>query len=217
MPDLAVQIEKLKTEILNEVMTEVEQYLAKLPEHFSKLDFSSLKGGLMGGGGAPGMPGIKGDKGDMGIALNGKDGKPGNPGRNGRDGKDAELDEEALLKRFLSKVPKQNESELKSVKEELLSVRSAIRSLPRQRILGGGGGDTVRYVDLSSSCDGATRAFTLTRVNRVLGVFSTQAPAGGWRPEIDWTFSQASGVLTLDSGLPFIQSGQTLWIMYVEA
>lgn len=81
---------------------------------------------------------------------------------------------------------------------------------------GGGGGDTVRYTDLSSQLDGSTKTFTLTRVARILMVIGTQAPLG-YRPATDWTFAQSTGILTLTATVSAPTTGQTLIVLYVES
>lgn len=122
--------------------------------------------------------------------INGKDGR-GIDGRDGKDGKDAIIDEKKII------------SELAKL-------------IPPVRISGkrGGGGDTIIPDDLSSQCDGATRVFTAThKIGKPILVVSSQFP-NVLRLTTD--FTNSTTILTLDSALPFIASGQTLYFVYAE-
>lgn len=117
--------------------------------------------------------------------------------------------------------PLQIVKKLESLKDDERLDASAVKNLTSLiqvyggKNLGGGGGDTIRYTDLSSQLNGSTKTFTISRANRVLGVFGTQFPVNA-RPEVDWTFSQATRILTLTDAVSAPATGQTLWVMYVE-
>ena len=64
-------------------------------------------------------------------------------------------------------------------------------------------------IDVSSQCNGDTRTFTIPSNFGIFGVFSTQDPKI-FRPTIDYTAGNRTVIL--DSGIPPIQSGQTLII-----
>ena len=139
MPDITSQIERVKQEIMQEVLTQVESYLAKLPGAFAKMDFSGLKDALKGEMGPSGFQGIPGPMGQMPVpgvhfpipkdgvpgrpGLNGRNGKDGLPGRNG---KDISFNEKEIIKKILDQIPKPKDG---------ISSRSSMRF--------GGGGDTI--------------------------------------------------------------------------
>jgi hypothetical protein len=99
---------------------------------------------------------------------------------------------------------------------------SAIKDLPQEdkplfeKRLGRGTGSPTMYYDLSSQCDGSTKVFTIPANTRVIGVHGTQFPIN-YRPLVDWTTSGTGNVtLTLSSEVSAPETGQTLWITYVE-
>jgi hypothetical protein len=73
-----------------------------------------------------------------------------------------------------------------------------------------GGPVTVQYYDVSSSCDGSTKTFTIPGNTRVLAVLGTEFPLI-YRPVIDWSGSGTT-TLTLSSEVSAPQTGQTLFI-----
>lgn len=75
-----------------------------------------------------------------------------------------------------------------------------------------GGSEALNY-DLSAETDGVTKVFTIPANTRVLGVFGSQAPAGNYRPLVDWTRSATTLTLTSEVAAP--EAGQTLWLIYV--
>lgn len=82
---------------------------------------------------------------------------------------------------------------------------------------GGGGGTSkgIFYHDLTAQCNDVLKVFTIPANTRVLGVFGTQFPQN-YRPEVDWTGSGTT-TLTLTDQVGAPQTGQTLYIQYVEA
>lgn len=223
-------------EILNFVMKEIETLFKELFLQIKSLEVQILKGDKGDMGNKP-LAGIDypipkdGESSDETKIIKEVLNKIPSP-QKGKDGKDA--DENKIIGKILTRLPKNKEfkleaemirDKLQSLKEEKRLDVSAIKDLiPLIRSYisqiksgsgRGGGGDTIRYVDLSSQCDGSTKEFTLTRVNRVLGVFGTQFPLG-YRPEVDWTFTASSSKLTLTGVVSAPETGQTLWVMYVE-
>lgn len=99
---LEQQIEKIKQEILNEVMDQVEAFLEQIPDKLAQLDFGALKENLVGPEGLQGERGFRGEPGEQGPAgkdgkdgatvfgmhgINGTDGQDGKDGRDGIDGR----------------------------------------------------------------------------------------------------------------------------------
>ena len=70
------------------------------------------------------------------------------------------------------------------------------------------------YYDLTDQCNGILKEFTVPSNKQILGVFGTQFPVN-YRPVVDWTGSGTSTLtLTAEVGAP--QTGQTLYIIYVQ-
>ncbi len=160
-------------------------------------------------------------------------------GKDGEDGKDA--DEEKIVKEVLKKIPKPNFVEKNPifgrgggssvfVKENGVTKDRAgnlnfiadsgvsINVIPR-------GDDTIdihienthgdpKVFDLTGSCDGVTKTFTIPSNKRIIGVLGTQFPVV-YRPEIDYTGSGTT-TLTLTSEVGAPESGQTLIVQYAE-
>lgn len=83
------------------------------------------------------------------------------------------------------------------------------------RTMARGGGEKVFPYDLSDSCNGILKVFSIPVNKRVLGVFGTDAPSGQYRPVVDWVASGAGNViLTLTDQVAAPQTGATLWIQY---
>jgi len=102
-----------------------------------------------------------------------------------------------------------------AVVDETRIIAEVIKQIPPVRIPKmRGGGDTIIADDLSAQCTGATRTFTTTKkVGKSLMVVSSQFP-NVLRLTTDFT---ASGfTLTIDSAIPYIASGQTLYFLYSE-
>jgi hypothetical protein len=123
-----------------------------------------------------------------------KDGERGLIGPRGLSGRDAIFDNKIL----------------DGIKKDI----ETIKKLPRGR-LGMKAIRSVRTVDLTSSVDGATTAFTLPQDTiSVLGVWSTQFPVT-FRQDVDWTFTGRTLTLVVNQvGTP--QTGQTLFCL-IEA
>lgn len=89
-------------------------------------------------------------------------------------------------------------------------------SIPKDgggKIYARGGGSEVKYYDLSASCDGSTKTFTVPTNKRIVGVFGTDFPTT-YRPTVDWTGSGTT-TLTLTAEVDAPTSGSTLFIIYV--
>lgn len=185
--------------------------IANTLESTQELKVLMVKGeqGLPGAQGDKGDPGEKGATGEQGPqgqpgqdgkdgadGLNGIDGLDGNDGEQGVAGNDAEVDIESIVNQVLEKLPKSTTQPNGIV----------------QRIVGGGRPRVFTY-DLSSQCDGVTKAFKMPMNFGVLGVFSTEFPLI-YRPAIDYT--AANSTLTLTSQVSAPQAGQTLIVQYVR-
>ena len=138
------------------------------------------------------------------------------------------IDEQKMMKGIIKQIPKieqeatkETTKKLNALPEPWLHANSLIGLISMIKTFavadGGGGGDTIRYVDLSSSLDGSTRDFTLTRVNRILSVHGTSSPIA-YRPEVDWTFAETTSILTITSEVDIqsLATGQTLYVLYIE-
>lgn len=136
----------------------------------------------------------------------GRDGKDGVNGIDGKDGKNGSPDK-----------PLEVKSKLETLKDEERLDASAIKNLPR--VLGqyskgksGGGGSTMRVNDLSSQCDGTTKAFTTTnRIGEAHLVIYSSFPTL-FLPTTDYTVS--GNVVTLGAGVSAPAAGQSLAIIY---
>lgn len=87
---------------------------------------------------------------------------------------------------------------------------------PAKTKKGGGGGNTgasMALDDLSSQCDGATKAFTVSSHSASFLLVGTQFPFI-YRPTIDFTTSGTTLQLTDEVGAP--EAGQTLLFTYAE-
>lgn len=147
--------------------------------------------------GRPGMPG--------------KDGKSivGSPGPKGKDGH--EITQQELLEKINQLEERVEQKTIKGLIAQLHNLQRAIKDKT-----GGarGGGDSVRFHDLSGSTDGSTKTFTIPRhlTNKTM-VFGTQFPHI-YRPTVDFTETETSITLTSAVGAP--QTGQSLVVFYVR-
>lgn len=216
-------MEEMKNSLLEELMDYIEQKF----EEFSNSDFSELKEMLMGGQGPKGdtIVGPQGPKGDKGDTVAGPPGPTGPQGPKGDfvigpigpTGPKGDPGSPDTPEDIKTKLEKLKDPWLKT--DAIIGLTSFIRSIMPQMMpsSGGGGGDTLNYRNLTSLTDGSTKTFTLTRVADVLGVFGTQFPGGGFNPGTDWTYSQATGILTLGSGISAPKTGETLWCLVIES
>ena len=77
-----------------------------------------------------------------------------------------------------------------------------------------GGGNVVKYSDLSDQTDGAKKVFTVPINKRIIWVGGTDAPGGQYRQTVDFTASLAT--LTLTSEVIAPTADATLHIIYIE-
>lgn len=89
-----------------------------------------------------------------------------------------------------------------------------VQDTSRHTLHRGGGGKQTYYYDLSSLCNGVDKTFTIPANTRVLAVIGTDAPAGTYRPLVDWTGTGLT-TLTLTSQVAAPATGATLYILYV--
>lgn len=154
-----------------------------------------------------GRDGVDGKDGKPGKSIRGPKGEAGDPGPVGEPGDIPDHQIEGTKIRFEKPSGEWGSwIDLAGARPQPMSRRG--------RRLGRGTGSPTQYYDLSSLCDGNTKAFSIPANSRILGVFSTQAPMT-YRPTVDWTGSGTT-TLTLTDAVTAPQTGQTLWILYVE-
>lgn len=140
--------------------------------------------------------------------LHVRDGSNGKNGIDGADGKDGSPDE-----------PKDIKEKLESLTGEERLDASAVKNLPRlvetiSKGKGGGGGSTLRVDNFSASANGSTRAFTATyRIGAAHALFYSGFPSV-ILPTTDYTV--ANRTVTLVTGVPTPQSGQSLLFIYED-
>ncbi len=132
------------------------------------------------------------------------------------DGKNA--DENKIISIILSKIPKPKNgiNGKDAIIDEKKIIAELIKLIPPARVSrnNGGGGDTIIADDLSTQCDGSTRTFTTThRIGKPILAVSSQFP-NVLRLTTDFTATGMSFVI--DSAIPYIASGQTLYFIYAE-
>lgn len=244
MPKPIPQYEEVIMNYIKEYLMELENSLADTVEEIIKEKLAYLTG-IIEKRAVQGIQGLKGDKPVLGVdyeleKINEEEIKQSILGQIPvpKDGKDA--DENKIVRDVLAQIPVPKDGKdgingssdtAEEIRDKLQSLKEAdrldvsaikgimelLKTIKSQKMARtGGGGDTVRYVDLSSSLDGATKTFTLTRVARVISVHSTEYPIT-LRPEVDWTFATATGILTLTAQVAAPASGQSLYVVYIES
>ena len=138
--------------------------------------------------------------------IPGPSGMPGKPGEKGENGKVPAHRWEGTKLQF------QNPD---GSWGELVELRGKDGKGSKQKKHGGGSSKNTLYYDLTSQCNGVTKTFTVPVNTRILSVHGTQFPQN-YRPDIDWTGSGTT-TLTLTSEVGAPETGQTLFILYVEA
>lgn len=140
--------------------------------------------------------------------------RDGERGLTGKDGKDGSPDTPDQIVEKINRADKKiKQSAIEGLLEQFTSLMRSIREKTVSQI--GGGGDSVQYYDLSSQCNGVTKTFTLpSNARRILGVWGTQFPSGGFRPLTDWTYTKPTLTLTGEVVAP--ATGQTLWALYAR-
>lgn len=78
----------------------------------------------------------------------------------------------------------------------------------------GGTSKQTYFYDLSDLCDGVTKTFAVPANTRIVSVSCTDAPAGVYRPLVDWT-GTGTQLLTLTGEVAAPTRGATLYILYV--
>jgi len=178
--------------------------------------------GPRGPQGPAGMKGERGPAGPQGLPGNdGKDGKPGRDGTDGKDGKDgkpgkdgSEITGEEIVAKHKA-LPRE-----KRISYFDLRDTPGVKMYDEKRTIHRGGGTTVGSdilnYDLSSYTDGATKSFTVPANVRFVLLTGTDAPAGNYRPSVDYTGSGTT-TLTLTSEVVAPSKGATLQLLYVPA
>lgn len=180
--------------------------------------------GDMGPPGPPGPKGEKGEKGPPGIrGPKGEKGEKGEQGIPGKDGKNAEISKntelelenaQSIVKRINTLSPYNDDEKIDASHIKNLPELKEKKSSAR---MGRGTGSEIYYYDLTQLCDGLTKIFTIPANKRVLSVNGTQDPKN-YRPQIDWTTSGTNNtIFTLTDEVAAPESGQTLYIIYVQA
>ncbi len=139
--------------------------------------------------------------------------------RDGEDGKtptDSEL--KTLIKPLIPELPtpeKPKELKVENVKGLQDVINGLSNRITSKKGGGGGGGSTMRIDDLSSQADGSTTTFTTSfRIGTVHALFYSSFPSV-LLPTTD--YSVAGTLITLASGVPTPQSGQSLLFIYEDA
>ena len=203
------EVNKMKTEIMQEMR-------AILEEKIGEDGVTTLEG-------RPGFSPIKGvdylDPQEMAQLKKELKGMPGRKGRDGRTGVDG-------ITRIITKdgspdtpeqiVDKINTLEERIEQKTIKGLLSQLKTLRRNMAekAGGGGGDSIRFEDLTSSTNGSLKVFTVpAHITGKTAVFSTQSPHV-FRPTIDFTETRTTITLTDAVGAP--QTGQSLIVFYVR-
>ena len=215
-----LQLRKLLLQLFNELKIDLEREVDEKIETFIK----QAKGGV-------GPQGLRGDKGDKGDSITGpqgpegkqgpkgKDGEPGRDGKDGKDGvgvpgpsgKDGSPDKPQEIADKLNTLTEKVEM---SVIKGLLIYLQNLNKIVREKG-GGGGGDIVKYTDLSGSLNSSTKTFTLPVHRRIVQVVGSSAPFI-FRPTTDFTETRTS--ITFAAGIDATISlamGQSLIVLWV--
>src|SRR3990167_1100099 len=132
-----------------------------------------------------------------------------------KDGKDGSPDSpDEIIKKINESKKKIDPRQIKGL-DAIIETVSSLDEAGKYPVGGGQRGDNVRYKDLTNQVDSSTKTFSLTNTKRVLGVFGSQFPVN-LRPDVDWTFSTDTQILTLTDAVEAPQTGQTLWILRIE-
>lgn len=152
--------------------------------------------------------------------LQGRSGKHGAPGLPGKDGiteviyRDGSPDTPEQIAEKINSL--QEKIDVKSIKGLVQLIQNLKRAIQEKKHGGdiGGGGDSVRYYDLSSLLDGSTKTFTVpVHLTGKSLLFGTQFPII-YRPTVDFTETRTTITLTDAVGAP--QANQSLILYYVR-
>lgn len=169
---------------------------------------------------------------------NGRDGRDGRNGVNGKDGKTPTEEElTALMKKCMPKTEAiMQKLDMGDLAEKIaramealpypkkLDYDTGLKNKPGVQMssgkggrLGRGTGNPTKYYDLSSLLDGVTKTFAIPANLRVLDVRSSSAPFA-FRQTTDYTYTATSLTFTSEiNAASTLKSGQTIYIIYVEA
>lgn len=131
-------------------------------------------------------------------------------------------DEMRIVKDVLANIPKPDPDTPKEIVEKINSLpigkgtpkisADHIKDLEKyvgsgKKTMARGGGMKLDIIDLSASCNGADKVFTISKVKMVLGLWCTSFPIV-YRPLTDFAYTATSITLTAEVEAP--ASGQTL-------
>lgn len=166
--------------------------------------------------GDQGEKGEKGDKGDPG--KNGLDGRAGLDGIDGEDGQDAEVNEDAIVSKVLAQIPKPDlKGELDQFRSDISEQIKGIPEKPGGFQIFGPGKTRIITLDLSPQLNGVLKTFYVGTHFGIVGVESSSAPFGSFRPTTDFTETGKNIVFTsgVDASVS-LASGQSLIVRYLR-
>jgi len=213
-----------KKEILGEFKTELDKKIndPALLKKFKgdKGDPGGPKGdkgeqGIMGLKGERGEKGSQGDRGEKGErGLMGKDGQRGIPGKDGNDGKDGSPDTPDQIVLKINRAEKKiKKSAIEGLEEQF---NLTMRAIKEKTIQKGGGGNIIKYYDISDSLNGVLKTFTIPTHRRILGVRLSDAPFA-CRPITDFTETRTTITFTsqIDASVS-LATGHTAIVEYIN-
>lgn len=162
--------------------------------------------------------GVDGKDGESIVGPAGKDGRDGVDGETivgpkGKDGKDGSPDKPIDIAKKLNTLDgKVKRKVIEGLNDEIARLNKRITEMGRARVGSsrGGGGNLVKYHDLSSQTNN-TRTFTVPTHRNALLLVCSDAPHI-YRRTTDFTTSGT--ILTIDSAVPAPSSGSTLVFQY---
>lgn len=216
-PIVDEMVEQMKDDIKKTLIAHFKKFFE---ENAFKIRGEKGDSGRQGPEGRVGMVGpgssIPGPTGDDGGP--GRDGGPGPDGKDGKDGRDGSPDKSQQIADKLNKLSQSVDMDvIRGLARQLLNMANEVRNVKRTGGAMRGGGDTVRFSDLSASLDGSTTSFTIPTNRRIIQVIGSAAPFV-FRPTVDFT---GSGTTTLaftseiNAAISLAQ-GQSLIITYTQ-
>lgn len=221
------EVEKpLTQEVRDKIELAIEQLVRMVQNHLA-----TVKKGDKGDAGKDGLDGIDG--------RNGRDGRDGKNGRDGLDGKDGVTPNlEDMVPFVLAKLPKVDDmtadkiarsletlkgndrldkSAIKGLDELVANLTRMINEKTRPDRGGGGGGDSVQYVDLSAQLNGVLKTFTIPAHRKIVSISADSAPFNAFRPTTDFTHTRTSITFTsqIDETVT-LATGHSLIITYTR-
>lgn len=154
---------------------------------------------------------------DYKVPKDGKNGRDGvsKDGRDGKDGKDGSPDKPKEIAVKLNTLAEAVDiSVIKGLSTYLKNLSSSARiGSVKQK---GGGGNVVKYHDLSAQLNGSTKTFLVPTHRRIIQVVSSSTPFI-FRPVVDYSETRTS--ITFDSAVDaasMLAQGQSLTLIYAN-